>query len=782
MEGDMKTLFIIILLLFIPSVLAADYPSGYADTVTLTADSIPYTIPQDELVILIDGTLTGDDNIITGSNRRDIIIAGANGDDTIMYNDDDTGDNEHGIQITQSQVIQIKDLAIINNNGALSTTTNCDGFYGWQLDSAFFSNIYVQYAGTDAVGIDIYSDGGSAIWIRTSTIKNECHSQSYRGDNRTAGLRIMGRDSLADYQLKCDSVNFLNMLHSAIYTNKASINSAYPKCYIYACSLFVDVRNKDHGGIWDEGDPMAMTFYCLGAGSEIHGNYISGIADTGQGGNGLLVQGAKGTAENPILFYDNEIHANFRKLTTGTGQYAIGLYMRWDEGGNYGSSQHVYFYNNEFYAYGNYTDYPRRVETIRIHRDKDQQFVKFHDNRIFALWEDSLSDHDRGNIWGIMIAKPDSTGGFAEDWFEYDDSTRLDSVAMSIAGDSIYDNYIYSHGAAIGCGSPAHYQLSFNNVTFIGDTLYCNYKGGSAADDSVTVMWPSNSSYANHGTGNQFINLVLLGDASESDITWDGFTSPIDTCDGKEVQWLRTVSIYVKDSLDNPVSGAAVTINNNNGQWSQGSTNASGYYYDTISYGYYWTNLEKKDCSIIDSVYNDYEFIAEYDGTADTSSGNTVTDSWDNAITLTLGTESAEVSHSVSTASVTHNSAIVIDDWSGVTGTVDSIWVWYDTDNDIAGADSVMETSGITQTIDSLALSGLAAETKYYIWFGLADDNGRDTAAIDSLTTVATPTGTKVIIMGIIQGWEHEENINFDGLHHHPDLFGIIGRFQNLSA
>jgi len=104
------------------------------------------------------------------------------------------------------------------------------------------------------------------------------------------------------------------------------------------------------------------------------------------------------------------------------------------------------------------------------------------------------------------------------------------------------------------------------------------------------------------------------------------------------------------------------------------------------------------------------------------------------------------VAHSVTITDTTTTTVDVTNDYTA--NTVDTIWLWYDTDNNIDGADSVMETTSIADP-DVIQVTGLSASTLYYFWWGLHDQLGRDTASVVSVTTEATPVAnTNTLIDG----------------------------------
>jgi hypothetical protein len=84
--------------------------------------------------------------------------------------------------------------------------------------------------------------------------------------------------------------------------------------------------------------------------------------------------------------------------------------------------------------------------------------------------------------------------------------------------------------------------------------------------------------------------------------------------------------------------------------------------------------------------------------------------------------------------SQTNNSVTVEDIYSGGVG-VDTVWLFYDDDGTIAGADSTYDASALGSP-DTVAATGLTPGTLYTFWMVIHETNGRDTSS--SIT--ATPT------------------------------------------
>lgn len=107
-------------------------------------------------------------------------------------------------------------------------------------------------------------------------------------------------------------------------------------------------------------------------------------------------------------------------------------------------------------------------------------------------------------------------------------------------------------------------------------------------------------------------------------------------------------------------------------------------------------------------------------------------------ITDTLTAAATPLSQTWTVVDTLEDGFTLQDEYSNAVGTVDFIKVVYGTVNDVtdAGRDSTEDASGLGSP-DTLVITGLTAETKYYFWGMLQDDNGIDTVDVDSITTLA---------------------------------------------
>lgn len=582
-------------MIFFPSRASGDWLTEWNDTSIINVDSMPYTIPQSNMLILIDSCIEDDTLTVVGNGVDYICIRGYNGNhqDTIKYGQ---GGTKYAFGIFGKFSLdnwQIEDLVIVHDvDNAVEgdTASYCAGIKMLSGDSVKIEDVYIINRGYQSEGIDmssVWGNGVKNVWLNRVTDSCDAHSISNRMNYNGSGFKITAAGSSLDegeYTVKLDTCRLLNQIHcGCFFTSQYSATTYDPLVYMDACSVWVDVRNQNYSGINANGDPFGITFYRAKAGSYVHNCYVNGMAVNGEGGNGIMLQGMHGTEGNPIDIWGNIFIANFRKLPiTGTGQYAIAMYFRWDQGGDNQYNQYVKIHNNLMYAYGNYTDYPRRIELFRCHFDSAFVGNDFYNNRCFAIQEDSTSGNDI-DIRCIIIAKPDTAGSFKESEVIMGTTCYVSDVAASIGVNRFYNNYIYSHGGNFAFGSEPQHTHNSSYFTSHQDTIEAHYRTSVADADTFAFQFWQGGSYKSHGIGNLIIDPVFIGDAGE--YVDFGTITELDDGLGKNVGFARIVDIVVVDSNLDPINGASVEYHNGYGQTvSSGSTNASGEYEDTVTY------------------------------------------------------------------------------------------------------------------------------------------------------------------------------------------------------
>lgn len=656
--GGLMGLFINIVILYLLIFCAQDvfgdcWDNGdCSDTSILTADSFPYTITDNDRYYQISGTIECDTCLYIAADRRDIYIGGT-GDDTLKYGGN--GKNYSYALMGEGKITlgTITNLVVLHDvaNQATDTAKYCDAIKLKYADTVRITDMYITFGGEDASAIDITAapgQGGRHIAITNSTCSSFVHSQSTRSGYPTAAIRgcVGYAVTGSDYHFNIDTCRLLNNLHCGIHLYEAQ--SAYVRAEIDLCSIYVDTRNREYtsvaGGSNYEGDPFAISLWQPSYG-HIKNCYIyswpgdTQVPDSACGGNGVFLEGVHGESDNYFDVSDNVVHSRWQAgsdgdfATTNTHEKSVCLYLRWPAGNSDLENQYLNIYDNILYAYAHYDSLPRRAEAVRIHRDSGNIYTKFYNNRCFALRCDSATETtQRCHIFAIAVAQPGTTGYFTTVQYNGD---YLNDVAASLVGNEIYNNYFYAHNTPIDLGSPAISEYCGNDIIFSGDTIYANYKNCNA--DSNTIKFDSIGNYQYHSTGNQFIDCVLLGDASESGIEWFRFSTNQDSCDGKDIQFLRIADMYVKDGSGNPINNASISMTDTYGHAHNSTTNAQGHAYDTVPYSYsWWNNSIKAGCGHTDSSYNTYQVIASKDGEADTIAAATINASWDGSDTLTL--------------------------------------------------------------------------------------------------------------------------------------------------
>jgi len=389
------------------------------------------------------------------------------------------------------------------------------------------------------------------------------------------------------------------------------------------------------------GDPFAIDIYQIGAGSIIRDNWI-GHGTAHHGGQGILCQGAKGTAEAPIYIDSNVIDASCQVSATDTK--SVGLYFRWPSQNSHMEQQYVNICHNTIRAYcdsDDGTDYiPVNAEAVRLHLDSAYQHIGFYENRIFALRADSLSPSAAVMCYAVSFSRGDTTAG-AYDTIKYN-SVPISDWAADISDIDIHGNYIYSHEHCYSMSSDAISEYSCSNITTYGDTLSVMLK--SNCDDATIYCGPN--AYQGHARNNWFINTTFQGQA-DTTFKWGvfGISGPCDTCTGRSCYYARTLELHVIDSDYQPIDGASLAIKNNYGIYAMGIvTDENGVYRDTLPRFFFWDNNDVKECSVIDSSYI-WMFIASNNEIVDTLENVEIWGAWSGVDTLMLGTPATPVRH-----------------------------------------------------------------------------------------------------------------------------------------
>ncbi|MBD3217692.1 MAG: hypothetical protein GF310_05395 [candidate division Zixibacteria bacterium] len=626
--GPQRTIYRIILCLvlafaiLIPARLAAEYKTEFADTVVLSSGDLPYNVPQSNLLILTSGNLHASGTAINVGDRNDIMIDG--GGDTIFFGSGE-GDFVHGVRMSYSpERIQIKNLTLIHDVPDATLAEDCSPIHLYGDDSVWVKNVNMVSRGVEGNCIDAttkYGNGISNLWVEDCECDNRAHSYYSRNADPAAAFRVCADISTlgaGEYTGKFENVTVTRTPHSAIYAVGGSDNR--PVMIIHDCSLTVDAHNDMYDTtnatvFHSSGDPFAISVFRLGAGSQIYNNVIRS-GEQYEGGQGMMIQGAQGTASNPVEIYNNDVQVHCgptqSDLRYGGDGKSIGFYLRWPEGDSKMSNCYVKIRDNIFKTYADaLTDLDNggtahtggSAQGIRIHADSGFHNCELVNNRVFAMRSDSLVDTGYVETVAAMIAKVDTN--------------RSDSYALTHMQD-VHDNvfkgnYYFSLTSPLYIGSVAQHLLGGGNLIMYADTLHCP----EAAGGNTSVEFPQYGTFRYSSTGSRLIDYTYLGYSNDEDIKWGNINTDCNGL-GKDLRYDRIATIKVEDDQGNDLSGATVTIVNNYGQLvASGSTDSFGEFTDTVTYKarHYNSPYDDGSCYWEDSLlFNDFTIKAKYGG------------------------------------------------------------------------------------------------------------------------------------------------------------------------
>ena len=654
--------FLLTALLLLSSSLAAGYNTEFADTVTLSSSSLPYTVSQSNLLILTNGNLSTSGTAIDIGDFNDIMIDG--GGDTIYFGGG-AGDNSYGVKLGYSpERIQIRNVTLIHNVSDNSQARGCDPIHIMGDDSVFVENVDMVARGVEGNCIDATTLGGNGIsnlWIKDCECENLSHSYENRSGDPASAIRVCADASslTADqYTGKLENVTVITTPHSAIYVTGGT--TSRPKMIIHDCNLTVDAHNDMYDitnatSFHSSGDAYAISAYRLGAGSQIYNNVIrSGFVH--EGGQGMIIQGAQGTASQPIDIYNNDIQIhngpNAYNLRAGTDGKSVGLYLRWPAGNSDMSNCYVHFNNNLIKAYADglsstlYTG--GSAQGIRIHVDSGFNHCEVINNRVFALRSDSLSPS--GDVTTIA-------GMFAQV-----DVNRNDTFAqknkLGIEGNTFYGNFYYAPETPLNLGSIALHELGGGSLRMFSDTLYVSTSAGA----SRTIEFPQEGTFRFSSSGSHLIDYAFMGYADDEGIVWGNINTD-DNGLGKDVFLDRIAEFHVQNNLGQSISGAQITVTNNYSKIStQGYSDGSGNFEDTVAYKGFKYNSPASTNTWYDSLaYNNFRVVAK-SGSDSAVSVLTIDDETTFPITLTLnGGGSSNTAPTTPSASSPGNGAVLTD-------------------------------------------------------------------------------------------------------------------------
>ncbi len=462
-----------------------------------------------------------------------IVITGANGDpaDNITVTNgkivrdigpgEESGYESHGITIFIARNITVKDvdITIDGYNGKcvhqIRTFANCQFIGGtWTNNSNSFRDR--QYF--DAV--------------------------AYQGGNSFEEITDTGT-----YHQVFDGVTVTLTPHAAFALGRT-------KTLIRNCTLHVDAQNVKYDtlpcyetGSCDVGrsadNPYVIKISGGHAGTKVHDNVIT-TGTEHQGGRGILLENCNGTAEQPILVYNNDVTASNGPSGENRDGWSRVCRVRAIDGG---TTDYVKVYNNIF----------------RCIVDNDPATTAYGRRGVAMAFGIGGSGPD--HLWvenNTIICSTLTTGTFEANAAEYAVSDVI-PVACTIR----YNHY--RGGNNIVYFGDAYNGFSGHDLTLEGDTLSFISTGGEGVTWYVGEDW---------GTADDIVarDCIFLNGASETDIEYRGA--------GGDVTFQKTLKVRGIGNNGLLVPDAQVTAVNGYGQTVLNSTTVGGTAETLASYRY----------------------------------------------------------------------------------------------------------------------------------------------------------------------------------------------------
>jgi phosphodiesterase/alkaline phosphatase D-like protein len=640
-KSIIETFWIFLIALLIPVSAFGQYRTEFADTVTLNSSDLPYTVPQSDLLIRISGDLTTSGTAIDVGDRNDIKIDGGG---NIIYFGTGEYDNSYGVKLSYSpERIQIKNITLIHDVADESQALGCAPIHIMGDDSVWVENVYMVARGVEGNCLDATLLGGNGIsnlWVKDCECDNLSHSFVNRSGDPSGAFRVCadGSTLAADqYTGLFENVTVTTTPHTAIYGTGST--SKRPKMIIHDCNLTVDAHNDMYDttnatSFHSSGDAYAISIYRLGPGSEIYNNTIRSGMDH-EGGQGMIIQGAQGSAAEPINIYNNDMQINCGpndyNLRYGGDGKTVGLYLRWPDGNSNMSNCNVRFYNNLVKVYGDalknmgaggtrHTG--SSAQGIRIHIDSGFHNVEVFNNRIFAMRSDSLVDTGTVSTIAAMYSKVDTN--------------RTDTYALKhkldVYNNVFKNNYYYAPQSPLYFGNGALHTLGGGSIQLDNDTIHV----GTSAGASSTIEFPQSGTFRYSSTGSRLLDCVFMGYADDEGVVWGNINTD-DNGLGKDLRLDRLMTVKVKNESGGNFSGASVWITNNYGQNAvSGTTDGIGEFTDTVTYKAFHYNSPSSTNTWYDSLsYNNFTVKAK-SGSDSVLTTITVDDATVFPITVTL--------------------------------------------------------------------------------------------------------------------------------------------------
>ncbi len=552
-----------------------------------TITSVPYTISTSNDTLVFSGNLTAQGNgIVISPGVHDIYIRGRG--DTLIFS---AGGNNsvYGIDIgtgssNRPYNIKIDSLTIIQSSSA------GDYCRGIRLNGVHDVRIYdcnVHVKGFDCIGIGHTSTTFRSynVEIRGGNWTSFVNSFSNRCQNSAAVMQLgYGEIGAGDYNYWVHNVEIDSCPHTGILV--------YDKAFVDSCVLWGNAHNDNYtrpsGNVCFSADnPYMIGLGFAQPGSRATYNTIR-TRDMHEGGRGIIVSAADGSAQNPVVIAYNDIRvSNGPSDDDGQRPATRGIRLREGEPGQMPFLKHVHVHDNYVEVH---------ADTLSSTTHIGTEAAAFQGMNFY----DATTDIKVYN--NTFIALADTTGGFSDGWGGvYASATDGESAGTDLVS---YNNHYVSNGSCIGLSAIGP-NAGVGNWQFVGDTLDWRSPGfvnGYGWRGIVGVGF----------AGTMAVNNVVR------DVVYIGYDGGLDSNamnfsggGTKDMLHQKTLKVYVYGNNSLPVPGSSVWAVNNYGDTVlSGTTNAQGFVAGVVNYDYdLWTGLTH-----FDSVFNDFTLKARMSG------------------------------------------------------------------------------------------------------------------------------------------------------------------------
>jgi hypothetical protein len=484
----------------------------------------------------------------------------------------------------------------------------------WLTRGATQDTVYLQSkirlaADTLVIGDSILVMGarrcGHNISVTGGTSKSLVNKFRYRcTHDATLYLLEAGDDSVhtgaGEFFAKFWNVNVTTCPHVAI----AITGYRTPKVLITLCSLTVDSRNLLYNYVpnpsmcYTNGDAFAIDLGGVGPGSVIDSNVIRS-GDTYTGGQGIIIQNAKGISGDSVQIAYNDIDVHQGPSSAHASGFGAVIYWRFVPGNYNTGSEYVALRDNKFgYTYDAdtaTTAIGRMCEamTLILSGGESQpadsfKYIDITRNQV----EVKLSGVDDGNNEVVALG-----------WGANDSAVvPVNSKYITLSG-----NHWKSPKRVISLANRR--GMPGNNLLMIGDTIEA-----TSSYDS-TIWFSQYGAYLSHSINNRFRDCVFTGHASDT-VRYSNYSGVNDSL-GLSAQFERTVVVHVVDAtaFHLPILGATVRVTDHYGhQQGAGTSDLAGNYSIPVVYKFKGKDLITSDSyTFADSVgYNPFTLFAKY--------------------------------------------------------------------------------------------------------------------------------------------------------------------------